>query len=304
MEFDCGMFDRKIPMDPAHGTYCTDEVASSSNAGIGADPKLKVNLFGGEVQVRPAASEEELLKRIMTILNTYLKTDDLQTAGTIHMHVRIPKLLQEPDLIKHLVRWTTAVWPSVIKEIWRFEHEGKTWYDEWLENCNEEVKSQTYDENALHRMESASDPEGIARALHNNPRTIDDWKNEWNQDELPAWKVKRPAVNFGHLAINETIEFRSFATTTNPAILKNIIEFPLRFLRAGLMMETDPAKICRGLVYQDSFRFPYKEFIGPTSQYFACEGNQRKMIAMLLLRKKITLADLNYPQFWIDKGYS
>ena len=158
-----------------------------------------------------------------------------------------------------------------------------------------------YDAAALHRMESApDDPTEIARALHNWPKTWLDWKNEWH---IETDKVKRPAVNFGHLAINETIEFRSFATTTDPTILRNIIELPLRFLRAMLSDDPDPLRIIDGLQFQDAHRLPANPHYGPTSLYFNSRDQLRHYLAVQLINGDLTLADLNYPQFWIDKGF-
>lgn len=301
MEFDCGMFDRNRPLRPELGRYCTDEVASHSNSGIGVDPQIRLNRFGGEVQVEPADSEEGLHRRILTILEENLATDDLQYTGSIHVHIRVPALLEDVPRLRELIKWTTMVWPAFIEHIWKFDDQDKTDYDEWLEDCNRQVKTMTYDESALNRASQApSDPAEIARALHNWPKTWDDWKNEWH---VETNKVKRPAVNFGHIAINETIEFRSFTTTTDPKLLRNIIDFPRRFITMFLTQDPDPLKIVRGVEFQDKYEFPYKEHCGFTSRYFHCESRQASHIARLLIQKKITLADLNYPQFWIDKGF-
>ncbi|MGI9251037.1 MAG: hypothetical protein ACR2PR_07540 [Pseudohongiellaceae bacterium] len=301
MEYDCGMFDRRLVMDPELGTFCTDEVASHSNAGIGADPLLRYNLAGGEVQVAPADSEEQLLKRILQILDRYLITDDLQFPGTIHVHVRIPKLLEQPDLIRHLVRWSTRTWWDFAPEIYHWCIYGGSKYNTWLENCNADVKTMIYDQAALARMEMApDDPAEIARALHNWPLNYDAWKNEWH---VVTDKVKRPAVNFGHLAINETIEYRSFVTTTERGILGNMIAFPLRHLRAGLTGDDDPVRVMRGWRYQDRWVLPVNEFYGSTSLYFNTDIEQREAIAIALVSKKITVKDLNYPEFWIRKGF-
>lgn len=301
MEYDCGVFDRHRILDPELGRWCQDEVASHSNAGIGADPTLKYNAFGGECQVCPCDSESALLARILTILDTQLATDRLEFTGTIHVHVRVPGLLREPGLIRKLVHRTTEVWPRFARDLWLFDNRAESRYNHWLEQCNVDVKSMTYDALALHRMDQApDDPAEIARALHNWPKTWADWKNEWH---IETDKVKRPAVNFGHLAINETIEFRSFATTTNPTILRNIIEFPLRFLRALLSDDPDPLRIIDGLQFQDVHRLPANPHYDNTSLYFIGHDEIRDYLAIRLINRELTLADLNYPQFWIDRGF-
>ncbi len=157
----------------------------------------------------------------------------------------------------------------------------------------------TYDGPALDRMENATDADSLARELHNHPK---DWKNEW-VDLGPTSKVRRPNINFGHLALTETIEFRGFTVTADPIKLWNIIQFPLDFIRAGLREDSDPVRIVRGRTYQEQFKIPAMPFAARSSLYFNRREDYRNYLAILLLNKDITLADLNYPQFWIDRGF-
>jgi len=314
IEFDCGEFDRKAILPHGH-TWCTDEVASHSGAGIGADPTLRYNMFGGEVQTAPADSEEQLFNYVDDILRAVLPSDRLRFASTIHVHVRIPKLLERPDLIKDLVRWATLWTPELSKHWYRWENtdyshlpEEARWYYKWSEDCNLRVKSQIYNQAALDRMDAApGTPREIACALHDNPI---DWKNEWTYDLNNKGRVHRPAINFGHLALNETIEFRCFQATTDRAILRNICGVPLRILRMALTNDPDPCRAVRGTKLQDNFTLIYggdteSKLIaaGRTSLYYNSYTDYRNRIAVMLLRKEITVADLNYPQYWLDRGF-
>lgn len=305
MEYDCGEFDRKLPT-PDGVDFCPEEVAAHTNKGIGADPTLTVNLYGGEARIGPAASEAELFNRVVALLNSNLRTDVTEHAGTIHVHVRIPKLLEQPDLIRHLVHWSTAVWPE-FKDIYQWNDKDQDDYTDWLEQCNRMVKTEVYSEHSLARLDASdtTDPKEMALLLHNHPKTRKDWKDEWlDLDADGSLKVKRPAVNFGHLAINETIEFRPFMVTTDEQILKNIIAFPLQYIRMGLTMDPDPTKIMRGKKWQDWNEFkPLGNVPLLTSGYFNCQQKMKSNIARLLLTKQITMADLNYPQWFIDKGF-
>lgn len=298
MEYDCGLFDRHRSLDARLGRFCQSEIASHSNAGVGADPSLRLNAFGGEVQVCPAPSESALLARTLSILESQLAEDYMGFPGTIHVHVRVPRLLERPDVVRHLVRWTAIHWQTFARELWRWDYRATSPYNDWLERCNRDVKSLTYDEAALRRMDEAPDDvKEIARALHNWPTN---WKGEWVR---PTTKVKRPAVNFGHLAINETIEFRCFATTVDPIVLRNIIEFPLRYLRMALKQDPDGLRIIRGVQLQDCYRLPDSPHHDGTSLYFNQWDAARDYLAKRLINKELTLADLNYPQFWIDRGF-
>jgi len=300
MEFDCGDYDRRIPLPPPH-TYCPDEVASVSKAGIGADPSIRYNLYGGEVQFAPQATEEALLKEVLHVNSTCLR-GDLFFPGTIHMHLRIPRLLERPDLIKKLVMWTQNWWPffgpAVFKSTDGESNQGS--YNDWLIPCTWECKNLVYPEHSIVRMlnPEVDTPAKIALALHNNPK---DWKNEWHKQN-PIGTVKRPAINFGHLAINETIEFRVFMATTNVEMLKNIIAFPLDYIRVALNDELDPLRICRGKKYQaEDYAPPVYNGLAEATNGF--HNDQRRQIGNALIRKQITVEDLGFPPYWINRGF-
>jgi len=309
MEFDCGDFDRHKDLPEGSGTWCTDEVATRSRYGVGADPSLQFNMFGGEMQVAPAETEVELLDRIDNILIAVMPYDHLFWPSTIHVHVRLPKLLKCLDLIRYLVKWCSTHWHLFCDKIYQMEHSEVNGYYRWNSQCNRMVKAMIYDKDALLRMDACTsdDPAEIAGSLHNWPK---DWKNEW-VDLKSTKQVKRPAVNFGHLALNETIEFRCFQATMNREILANIIAFPLRFLRVALTRDRDPTRILRGLVFQDLFTFVHAgdteqtvELTRRSNRYFNDQVSTRKAIHAALISKKLTLAELNYPQYWIDKGFN
>ena len=307
MEYDCGDFDRHKELPEGSGTWCTDEVATRSRYGIGADPSLQFNMFGGEMQVAPADSEADLLNRIDNILIAVMPLDRVIWPSTIHMHVRLPKLLEQPDLIRYLVKWCSTHWHLFAGKIYQMLPTEANDYYIWNFQCNQMVKDMVYDEAALLRMDACADsPADIAKSLHNWPK---DWKNEWI-DLKSTKQVKRPAVNFGHLALNETIEFRCFQATMNREILANIIAFPLRFLRVALTRDRDPTRILRGLIFQDLFTFVHAgdteqtvELTRRSNRYFNDQVAVRKAIHAALISKKLTLAELNYPQYWIDLGF-
>ena len=295
LEYDSGAFDRRKPLPPGN-TYCTDEVATHSNAGVGIDPSLRYNLFGGEVQTRPCDSEEELFKEITKILSNCLAHEPL-FPGSIHMHIRVPYLLERPHLIKKAVLYAFKWWPHLAPLVHDMveHHEGA--FNVWNAEANKDIKTLTYPPESLVRMMQAPDnPKAIAAALHNNDTVM---KNEWYGD---TDVVKRPAVNFGHLMLNETIEFRAFVITTNPEILRNIIAFPARFLEVALNDDPDPLRIARGIRYQDRpFSQPYFGGLAEaTTGYFT---DIKTGIARALIAGDLTVADLNYPPYWINQGF-
>jgi len=308
MEFDCGDFDRHKELPEGSGVWCTDEVATRSQYGASADPKLQFNMFGGEVQVTPADSETELLDRIDNILIAVMPLDRILWASTIHIHVRLPKLLERPDLIRDLIKWCSTHWHLFADKLYNMEPTEVNDYYIWNVGCNKMVKAMVYDEAALLRMDACTsdDLTEIAKALHNWPKW---WKNEWT-DFNSTKQVRRPAVNFSHLRDLGTIEFRCFQATLNREILANIIAFPLRFLEMALTDDPDPTRILSGRVFQDLFTFVHSgdteqtlDLTRRTNLYFNVRRQMGQAIHAHLISSKITLAELNYPQYWIDQGF-
>jgi hypothetical protein len=315
MEYDCGGFDRHRSLPTPH-KWCQDEVCAHSNYGVGNDPKLKFSMWGGEVQFHPQSSEESLHKEVLDVINTCMPDPSLKHIGTIHMHVRVPSLLEQPELVRYLVRWFNIWNPRFNELIWKWDFHDilnlpkkAQRYYKWLEDRHIAAKGQIYGNDSLARMDALNTDSvaDIALALHNHPK---DWKNEWT-DLGKINKVRRPNINFGHLAITETIEFRCFMATTDEAILRNIIAFPLNTIRAALSNDKDPLRVCRGVTYQDNFSTIFegdteKKLIvaSETTGYF----NNRKYIAdkirAMLISKTLDLSELNYPQHWIDEGFN
>ena len=70
----------------------------------------------------------------------------------------------------------------------------------------------------------------------------------------------------------------------------------------ALTKDPDPLRIVRGVRFQDRpYSLPnYGGVAEKTTGYFA---DQRRGIALLLVNGDITVADLNNPPYWINKGF-
>ena len=300
MEYDCGKFDRQRELPEGLGTWCTDEVAGHSICGIGVDPTQTYNLFGGEFQLFPTETEQALLSKLDTVMRLFIPSEQKGFPSTIHIHVRIPELLKHSKLLRYLIYYATKRWHEFTPYIYKWRDSDQSRYMTWLHMTMRQVMNDVYPQTSLDALERSdtTDPVEMAKILHNYP---EDWKNEYASQDPE--KVRRPAVNFGHLRDLGTIEFRCFMATTNRKILANIISFPLQFIRMALTGDSDPTRIVRGVVFQDSFDSKHNALHGATSRYVVGLNSYRQKIAAELLSKNITLADLNYPKFWIDKGF-
>jgi hypothetical protein len=132
---------------------------------------------------------------------------------------------------------------------------------------------------------------------------IESWKNEFSEN--PSI-VKRPAVNFSHLAQEiQTIEFRCFTATYDRSILKDIIEFPAQWIRAALTNDPDPARLVRDKRWQttNTMTSPNEEIPRKTTLYHQGRKVVIRNIMLQLVSRTITVADLNYPKYWTDRGF-
>jgi len=78
----------------------------------------------------------------------------------------------------------------------------------------------------------------------------------------------------------------------------------------ALSGDKNPLKIIRNLKLLDRRCFLSSEDTpnmlkntARTYRYFNNEEKAKKYILIQLISKNITLADLNYPQYWINKGF-
>jgi len=304
MEYDCPEADRTVTL-PDGNQFCTREYSTHSIHGVGTDPLGEFNLFSGELQIKPCNSEELLLSEIDKVLRVACPGDRAGWHTSIHMHVRIPALIEQVDLLRQISAYTSAHWHLVHPYLFKMEEVENDPYCKWVRDSAVAITGGVYDEAALWRGSYAETSKDLALAMHlrHEGDHVEAWKNEFS---LHKGNVQRPAVNFSHLAMPlQTIEFRCFTATFDRSILRNIIEFPLQWIRAALMFDPDPAKIVRGKQWQDRVHMPTSNKIiaERTTLYHNDREQVCRNIEAQLISGNLTLADLNYPKYWIDKGY-
>lgn len=315
MEIDLNTADRNISL-PNGYTYCPDETNAHTTCGISVDPKLEFNMFGGEVQMKPTNTEQELYDNVFKIAALVCPDGVITSPAGLHLHVRIPALLERPDVLRHLLVWGQKWDKQIFSYVFpkrteldpgKFTKKGFV-YHKWLDMSKYWGKVLPYRPCDVRRANACKSNQvtDIVHALHNF--TLDMKAHSWTDPHQHT--TFRPTVNYGHININETIEFRSFVATLDRIKLKNIVEFPLKYLRVALTNDADPLKIVRNtefLNYYDHGSEKESSMIqtnrGETSLYLQSRDVVNSYINSLFISGKITLADLNFPQYWIDRGY-
>jgi len=316
-EVDFGSADRRLEM-PEGNTWCGIEDYGSAPCGINIDPLLKYNMFGGELQTKACDSESELLKVILDVAEAVIPTYKLPTnRGTIHTHMRIPQLLERPDVLKHLIEYgqrrdhSILRWVNIVDkpDFAAMPTAKQREYYNWHYECFTNVYTYPYHSVAVQRMMGSdlTSVNSMVSALHGG---VTNQKAFGFADRTKC----RPAINYSHLPTLGTIEFRCFNSTLNVEHLTNILNFSREYITAALLDDPEPEKIFKGREYADNSMWgsakednQVRENKANTCIYVNDFRTIRKTtiryIALLLINKKLTIKDLNYPKYWIDKGF-
>ena len=315
-EVDLGSADRRIAM-PKGNTWCGIEDFGSAPCGISIDPKLQFNMFGGELQTKVCDSENELQSTILNVAEAVIPSYQLSpNRGTTHIHMRIPQLLERPDVLKHLIEYGQKHDHAILKKIniisqpvyELFPTEKQREYYKWHYECIDRVYRNPYHPVAAQRMRDGdlTSISSMVSELHGG--VIDHKANGFTETTC------RPAINYSHLTDLGTIEFRAFSATLNPKHWANILSFPREYIIAALSNHKEPQTLFKNREYADNSGWgssdesnQVRENRANTCIYVNDFASIRKTtiryITKLFLSKKLTIKDLNYPKYWIDKGF-
>jgi len=104
-ELELADVDRSIVL-PEGNKWCDKDGSICNSNGTANDPKGIFNRFGGEIQVKPANSPEELLQTVeglYRILNLTPKSFNFST--NLHVHIRVPGLSEDLKALKWIAQY-------------------------------------------------------------------------------------------------------------------------------------------------------------------------------------------------------
>lgn len=242
MEIEAAGMRRDTPLDPdTEGEWCRVEGSIHDRyISIGNDPLGEYNLLGGEIKVKYAHSKEELFNRVIHLLEK-TKCPKINMPSTMHQHIVLPDLYKDEnlDILKHIVEYNQRTLPTIIHFIsplpsmefiqnqkYHSEEQRKMFVRAYKDKHN--TRHSIYSDKQIERMMSKTTFVDFINAIADvvNSKT-----------GKPMWNVHmRRGVNFAKMRASDggTLEFRMFSATDDKEILKNIIEFPERYLRCAL----------------------------------------------------------------------
>lgn len=324
-EFDVMNADRRAELPPGN-SWNPHEPDGWTDAGICIDNTGTINMFGAEINTRVCDSSDELYDCMMEIAHAVIPHDPIRLPDpphAIHVHVRIPALLESPDLLRHLLvygeKWDEQLQAHIFRGFEPSEdlicsYPERASMDNWA-RVTRVARTRGYQPDAINRalLCKSNDVKEIVKALHINWR---DMKCDFRPDGVPLWSIEegapmvRPCYNYGHLLTTETVEFRAFIATVDPKRLRNIVEYPQKYLTAALRSDPNPLHLVQNVDFQDTTAFGtvndpvrMRARRAATDIYLHTEEEIVHAIRYMLMTEELTLADLNYPDYWKSEGF-
>ena len=222
------------PLPENYGRDMRDHTIVNSN-GIANDPKGRLYGFGGEINTPPTDTPEGQVD-CLEELKTLLPEATINYRSNLHIHIRVPGLREELDVLKDLQRWIHATMPKVFRVVEplprpeeQYMHDPAVYKGELRRWRRRRVSHQTLlTGKRLKRQLAAPDLTSFF---------------EWEVPESkgrPMWHFQpRLCVNIRQLLETDTIEFRHFPGTLNSDEMFTAVNWCREYLLAGLLGRSD-----------------------------------------------------------------
>lgn len=227
--------------------------------GVGTDPLCITCRVGGEIHTQPSNQIASQVLRVMRILDLF-SVANVACPNHGHIHVGVPGLLQDLDLLKNVFRYTKLNQDDVIRAACGYG-EGD-YYNisnsdlmEWVKQYllvgdGKHIRTEVFE-----RVEKATSVQEVLQILREEP--CEDWENI-SEKVTPTPDSHRTAVNLFNLTKGETIEFRIFRSTINPVELFSCLKLAQRYMEEAL--KGNEGKPVSEILKEGVFRFPKLNF--------------------------------------------
>jgi hypothetical protein len=230
-ELELADVDRSIVL-PVGNKWCDKDGSICNSNGTANDPKAIFNRFGGEIQVAPANSPEELLETINSlyrILNVTSKSFNFST--NLHVHIRVPGLDTDLAALKRIAEYVQTYGKHLFQMIEPNDPPvmGRYSTPEAYEGAYKRFKRRGHSHHYVvpktvyKRMMEAQTPEQfwLAHAVK-------------DKEGKPLWHlVVRSGVNLKQLwEDTKTIEFRHFTMSPDMDKMLSALRWPRIFLES------------------------------------------------------------------------
>lgn len=240
-ELELGDVDTKIVLPPGN-RWCDKDGSICNSNGTANDPKKIFNRYGGEIQMRPEASPEELLAATKYIYDLF-PVKDFNYTTNLHVHIRIPGLKDDLEALKKIALYLRKYDQEMYELIdpnpfperqLKFSH--PEFYNGAVSRWRRRNKSHRYrvSDKVFKLMMDAKTPREFYEA--HAP------KNRFGQ---PMWHVVvRAGVNLKQVFEDtETIEFRHFTMSPDLNKMLSAYKWPKLLMEAIFITGDSPKQI-------------------------------------------------------------
>lgn len=227
--------------------------------GVATDPLCLACPVGGEIHVMPSYTPESQLIRIMRIMNLFPAVG-VACPNHGHIHVGIPGILNDLEAIKNIFAYTEQNELDVMKEC-----NGYNLLDhplvkssnvlEWVKDYLLIGDAKRINPGLYTVVTKATKVEDILRALNEFKAVDYDWVKNVGS---PTVNSHRTAINLYQLTKGETIEFRVFRASVNPAEIYSSLIFAKRYIEEAL--KGTEGKPVKDILKEGHFRFAKLNF--------------------------------------------
>lgn len=211
------------------GWDTSDPTMVNSN-GIAVDPTGRTYHLGGEVQTRPTQTIDQQVEVFQEVLEHYENTAVVNFRSNLHIHVRVPGLKDNLDLLKRFQQVIHTQFPPILDML---EPIPKPFADQYpiqqsLAGARKRMRRRKRSHHMFIPMKRVKKQLAC--------KSIKDFfalEAPFDKKGNPMWHAQaRACVNLRQLLQTDTIEFRHFPGTTNPSEFRDCLIWCAAFVDA------------------------------------------------------------------------
>ena len=250
-EIEWSDVERTTPIPEQYGVWDKDETTIMNSNGEAIDATGKRNTLGGEINTRPTDSIEEQVEAF-TELKSLLNPVVLYRNST-HVHIGVPGLVEDVDALKHLFQYVQDNQDFVYYEM--LAREAPT--AEEFPDPEDLKLAKNFNRQRKYWSKARVPPNRAANILQTTtPKEFYDKHFQYSEEHgryLYSIGIVRAGINVRALFKYGTVEFRTFAGTTDSEEFRSCLEFADEFVRAGL---NDHTRTARDIYESREWKFP------------------------------------------------
>jgi len=213
-------------------------------AGIACDPLGLEPPVGGEVNMRPTATYQEQVDRIMELHDFFVEAGDQPSASVVnhgHLHVHVPGLTDDIDALKRLIKYIKANQQVTVDVLYGFKPNPA------MKKCKGATNYLKLDGGRLM-------PDYMSDNIINLATDFDHFikLHAAGKDGVSMGRPFRYAINTYCLKHTGTIEFRCLRSSTDRQEIEDSFRFAEMFIDAAL---NDGPSVVQ-IMNQNEFKFP------------------------------------------------